>query len=291
VNAVETVEDAIEHLAREGHAAFTARPTTLCGTSPFAEVHGFTRSAWMFREGAPNTDNVLVSEVTVGSRKGLALAVAHGNYKDPGCYLASATAVCELVTELSESLLSEADVAPALRRGFLRACDSITRLEALPLPQALATTAGERRNLRGIGTSLTAVVVASEHAWTAHVGENRALLVSDGRVRQLVAPHTLAYAPGQVSRPDPAIHPSNEIVLNVLGAGWDRTARIDVVRAPVARGDRLILGNAGIGFFLTNPSGRDWWSGDARVVVERYVAASAELAPHVPPTLVVADLC
>jgi hypothetical protein len=107
---------------------------------------------------------------------------------------------------------------------------------------------------------------------------------------QLVAPHTLAYAPGQLSRPDPAIHPPNEIVLNVLMAGCDRTAKIDLVRAPVARGDRLIIGNAGIGFFLTNPAAGDWWSGEAQVIVERYVAASAERAPHLPPTLLVADL-
>jgi hypothetical protein len=95
VNDVTRVEEMTARLAQGGRAAFVARPTRLHAVETAAEVWGFTQSAWQRGDEADkytNTDNVLVCTAVVGPSRSLALAVAHGNYKDEGCYLASATA-------------------------------------------------------------------------------------------------------------------------------------------------------------------------------------------------------
>ena len=281
------MEEAAAGLAQAGHVAFVSRATELYAKLPSADVHGFTQPAWL---GGPeanpvNTDNMLVLGTAVGVDDALVLAVAHGNYKDAGCYLASAIAVCELHAELVKPLLAQADVAPALRRAFLKCNERITHLERLELGRRrLATAVGPRKNLRGIGASVLAIVVASGFAWIAHVGENRALIVRDGGARQLVVPHTLAYAPEERSSRNSS---ADDIVLRVLGCGQE-TLHLDVLRAPVSCGDRLIIGNAGVGAML-DESTMDWRAGAPQAVVRRFVQKSLEKLPHLPPTLLVAD--
>jgi serine/threonine protein phosphatase PrpC len=291
VSEVAHIEEAVTRLAREGRAAFVGRATRLRVDHSTAAVCGFTQSAWHREddERPRNTDNVLVANAVVGSREALVLAVAHGNYKDEGCYLASATAVCELQDELAEPLLSEADIVPALRRAFLRAGERIVRLERTERPShPLGTAVGARRNLKGIGASLLAIVVVSGFAWVAHVGENRGLLVRDGRAGQLVLPHTLANAPAYRAGRVSEFAGADDVVLRVLGCGQEIMPQ-DVLRTPVSPGARLILGNAGLGAFHADAD-LAWWIGDAQEVVERFARASIERCPHLPPTLLVADL-
>jgi serine/threonine protein phosphatase PrpC len=213
------------------------------------------------------------------------VVIAHGNYKDQGCSFASAAAVCEAQAALAPSILAMADVAPALRRALLNADERIRDLATLPVEPPLQTYVGPRRTLLGIGASVLAAVITRDFVSIAHVGENRAVVVRDGRPRRLVVPHTMEYAPDARSFAEShGMDPSN-VVIQVVGFG---AMSIDVVRAPVASGDRLVFGNPGLGPLLDEPAER--WLAPPQTFVERFAREAEERAKGLPPTVVVVDL-
>ena len=146
---------------------------------------------------------------------------------------------------------------------------------------------GWRTNMQGIGASDLALVVVSDFLWIGHVGENRALLVREGRARHLVVPHTLGFQKGYRAalREDPDLAMHAEAVTHVLGCGHEH---IDVVRAPVSKGERVILGNPGLQLL----SEGDWMLDQlgAAELVERFVRESRQKRPELPASILVADL-
>lgn len=68
-----------------------------------------------------NVDDVMLVPIAVAGEPAVAVAIAHGNYKDNGCAIASAAAIAAAEAELSTKFLGEADVGPALRRALFAA--------------------------------------------------------------------------------------------------------------------------------------------------------------------------
>jgi serine/threonine protein phosphatase PrpC len=105
-----------------------------------------------------------------------------------------------------------------------------------------------RASRRGMGTTLTALVVRDASAYLAHVGDSRAYLVGGGRIRQLTADHSrvaVLVERGVISESDAENHPDAHIVLRALGVG----SRVDVdVVGPLRLRprDRLVLCTDGL---------------------------------------------
>jgi serine/threonine protein phosphatase PrpC len=58
--------------------------------------------------------------------------------------------------------------------------------------QAIHAQATASADLRGMGTTCTALVLRGAHAWIAHVGDSRAYRIRDGHVERLTTDHSLA---------------------------------------------------------------------------------------------------
>src|SRR5581483_11277005 len=70
------------------------------------------------------------------------------------------------------------DVAAALR-------DALTRANA-----RVFTEAQSNADLRGMGTTTSALVIRGTQAWFAHVGDSRIYRVRDGEIKQLTEDHS-----------------------------------------------------------------------------------------------------
>src|SRR5258707_13032990 len=71
------------------------------------------------------------------------------------------------------------DIAQALR-------EALTRANARIFSEAQANP-----DLRGMGTTTSALVVKNNQAWFAHVGDSRIYLVRDSEIRQITEDHSL----------------------------------------------------------------------------------------------------
>jgi PPM family protein phosphatase len=58
--------------------------------------------------------------------------------------------------------------------------------------QAIHAQAAAAADLRGMGTTCTALVLRGSRAWIAHVGDSRAYRLRDGRLERLTSDHSLA---------------------------------------------------------------------------------------------------
>jgi protein phosphatase len=82
-----------------------------------------------------------------------------------------------------------------------------------------------------MGTTCTAVAVRGTELYIAHVGDSRAYLVRERRVRQLTSDHSLVaqlVASGQMSRESARTDPRRNVVTRSVGAA--QTVEVDSIR-------------------------------------------------------------
>ena len=172
---------------------------------------------------------------------GLLFAVADGLGGEAGGQLASTLAL--------ETLAREMDGAPTswpaqtrLRRAVQQAnLDIYTKAMTVP-------------ELRGMGTTLTASVLASDTLVTAHVGDCRLYLLRGGSLTQLTKDHTRVWEQveyGMLSPEAARTHPQRHILSRCLG--HNVIPAIDLLRRQVQPGDILFQCSDGIHTSLAEP--------------------------------------
>ena len=148
----------------------------------------------------------------------------------------------ELVIETSDwtmSLQHDRDVQRVLQRMTDR---------FLQVDDALREKAKSDPTLRGMGTTLTVAGALGSDLVIGHVGDSRAYLLRDTRLRQLTTDHTLAQAlidAGVAKRDDPATRSMRHVLTAAIGA-LDERVEPQVQRFRLYEGDKLLLCTDGL---------------------------------------------
>jgi serine/threonine protein phosphatase PrpC len=148
----------------------------------------------------------------------------------------------ELVIETSDwtmSLQHDRDV----QRVLQRMTDRFLQVDA-----ALREKAKGDPTLRGMGTTLTVAGALGSDLVVGHVGDSRAYLLRDRRLRQLTTDHTLAQAlidAGVAKRDDPATRSMRHVLTAAIGA-LDERVEPQVQRFRLYEGDKLLLCTDGL---------------------------------------------
>jgi serine/threonine protein phosphatase PrpC len=128
------------------------------------------------------------------------------------------------------------DVATALQ-------ESLTRANARVYSESQANA-----DLRGMGTTTSALVVRDNDAWFGHVGDSRIYLVRQGEIRQLTDDHSLVATmvrEGLLTAEEAETHPRRNVLQRSLGVSEE--VEIDVRGPmPVQEGDVFILCSDGL---------------------------------------------
>jgi protein phosphatase len=113
--------------------------------------------------------------------------------------------------------------------------------------QAVMERGEADRELRGMGTTITAVITEDAKAHVAHVGDSRAYLLRDGALQQLTEDHTLVQRmvrEGRLTEDEAARHPQRSVLTRALGV--DEDIPVDELSLDVHTGDRLLLCTDGL---------------------------------------------
>jgi PPM family protein phosphatase len=103
------------------------------------------------------------------------------------------------------------------------------------------------RDLRGMGTTLTALVADGSTAYLVHIGDSRAYLLREGTFQQLTRDHTLVQRmvdEGRLTREEAERHPQRSILTRALGV--DADAEPDPLTLDLHPGDRILLCTDGL---------------------------------------------
>lgn len=101
--------------------------------------------------------------------------------------------------------------------------------------------------LKGMGTTLVAVLATRERVALAHVGDSRAYLVRGGRIRQLTDDHSLVaelVRRRQISEADAREHPHRHVLTRALGVA--STTQPDLAELTPVPGDTFVLCSDGL---------------------------------------------
>jgi protein phosphatase len=139
------------------------------------------------------------------------------------------------------------DIAQALR-------ESLTRANARIFSEAQANP-----DLRGMGTTTSALVVKNNQAWFAHVGDSRIYLVRGGEIRQITEDHSLVASmvrEGLLTPKEAETHPRRNVLQRSMGVGED--VDIDVSGPfPIQENDVFVLCSDGLHGLVKEPELKD----------------------------------
>lgn len=112
---------------------------------------------------------------------------------------------------------------------------------------AVHAKAASDNALRGMGTTLTAVVPDGHGVLVGHVGDSRAYLLRDGELRQLTTDHSLVeelVREGRLTEEQAAVHPQRSTITRAIGV--DDSVDVDVYSVPLEAGDRILICSDGL---------------------------------------------
>ncbi len=138
--------------------------------------------------------------------------------------------------EQSQESLDIASVASTLEKSVKNAHDSIV------------ATAKYNRSLAGMGTTLSAVVLVDDHWVCAHIGDSRAYMLREGRLRRMTHDHSYVQHlvdSGRISEGEARSHPQRNVVMRVLG-DFDIDPEPDISIFKAYPGDRWLLCSDGL---------------------------------------------
>jgi PPM family protein phosphatase len=101
-------------------------------------------------------------------------------------------------------------------------------------------------SLRGMGTTLTALLWSGSQLGLVHIGDSRAYLVRDGEVFQITHDHTMVQLlldEGRITTEEVATHPQRSLLLRALG---DFSSKPDLQLREARPGDRYLLCSDGL---------------------------------------------
>ena len=114
--------------------------------------------------------------------------------------------------------------------------------------QAVLSYGETHLECRGMGSTLTALVLHRGNALIAHVGDSRAYRISDGTIIQLTQDHSIVgewLRKGWMSEEQAKIHPERSLLYRAVGVKSD--LEIDLTdRIPVKSGDCFLLCSDGL---------------------------------------------
>jgi serine/threonine protein phosphatase PrpC len=114
---------------------------------------------------------------------------------------------------------------------------------------AVFDRAAERPDLRGMGTTLCAVVLtgAADRLVIVNVGDSRVYVVQDGALTQITRDHSYVeelVAAGALTRDEARTHPHRNIVTRALGI--EPSVQVDAWEVALTPGDRYLLCSDGL---------------------------------------------
>lgn len=129
---------------------------------------------------------------------------------------------------------------------------------------------------KGMGTTLTTVLIDDQVALVAHVGDSRAYLLRDGTLRVLTEDHSWVaerVKQGLLTEDEARRHRWRNVITNALGA--TETFRLDLAHVLLRSGDRLLLVSDGVSALLPDPLLQEHLAdGDPEQVVGRLLDAA-----------------
>jgi protein phosphatase len=152
--------------------------------------------------------------------------------------VASKTAVDTVVSSLFTTKVTTENVVKKIREAIKKANRIIYEM------------AQEKEELNGMGTTLTMAYFIDDEIYIAHVGDSRAFIMNEEKIKQITVDHTLVeelVRNGSIKREDISTHPRKNVILRALGTEVD--VEIDIFELE-NNNDKVVLCSDGLSNYV-----------------------------------------
>lgn len=188
-------------------------------------------------------EDALITDFPIGGQMGIAV-LADGMGGHVGGAVASKIAVTEVFSELKFQCADPTAFQNQPRKALHEAL--------LAANTCIADQIRANQQMRGMGTTLVALVVMPEHMYWISVGDSPLFLFRKGRLVRLNQIHSLApqidmmVKSGAMSEAVGLWHPDRHCLTSVVGGGPIAKIDLPATPMPLADGDLLILASDGL---------------------------------------------
>lgn len=147
----------------------------------------------------------------------------------------------EVASELAMESIRELDEDPP-KKAASHIAEAVRKSN-----RAVHAQAATDPELKGMGTTLTAVAIHEGVAHLAHVGDSRAYLIRGSTITQMSSDHTLVarmVADGKLTPEQAESHPQRSVLTRALGA--ERDVQVQSQNMVLSTGDRILLCSDGL---------------------------------------------
>jgi serine/threonine protein phosphatase PrpC len=134
------------------------------------------------------------------------------------------------------------------------AATTVMELAARKASSAVFDAAARDPSLRGMGTTMTAMLYNEGRMSLVHAGDSRAYLLRDGNLRQLTEDHSWIQEQikaGVMTEAEAKSSRYRNVITRSIG--YERDAQVDAAGVPVAAGDCFLLCSDGLSGAVENP--------------------------------------
>ena len=113
--------------------------------------------------------------------------------------------------------------------------------------------AGQDNNNRGMGTTCTLVALRGRKLYYAHVGDSRAYLIRQGRMRQITTDHSWVQESvdaGILTAQEARTHPNRNVITRAVGL--DPDVKVDLGSHELKNGDLIVLCSDGLNSMISD---------------------------------------
>ena len=131
------------------------------------------------------------------------------------------------------------------------------------------------KQLKGMGSTATLIIINGSRALIGHVGDSRAYLFRSGRLVQLTKDHSyvqMLIENGYITEQEALRHPHRNIITRAIGAERDIDA--DALTVELQTGDVILLCSDGLNNAVTDEQISDILLSDVDTAADRLIEAS-----------------
>ena len=132
------------------------------------------------------------------------------------------------------------------------------------------------KELEGMGTTIVAAISKNEEICIAHVGDSRAYIISDGKIRLITKDHSLVQEMldmGQITESEFEHHPRKNIITRAMGV--DEKIDIEFDTVEFGKNDALILCSDGLSGLLEKEKMLEMYNQyDFNILADKYIEAA-----------------
>jgi protein phosphatase len=131
--------------------------------------------------------------------------------------------------------------------------EELLRIAISKANEAVYSKAQENKNLTGMGTTMTSILITGINAYFGHVGDSRAYIIAENGIRKITQDHSLVQElidNGSITESEAINHPQRNLITRAVGT--EKNVNIDTGCEKIEKVDVILLCSDGLTNYISN---------------------------------------